>query len=88
MGSSVNATTSRAGGMVDYCALDQTMGHVSVEHAYASGGGQAKRVSAQPAKRIVIHLIQLKSAWVEDHVNVESASVKKTTQGNTVMSVR
>jgi hypothetical protein len=88
MGSSANVTTSHADGMVGYHVQDQTMGNVSVEHVCASGDGQVKPVSAQKVKKIVIHLILLKSAWAEDHANVGSASVKKTTQGNIVMSVR
>lgn len=88
MGSSVNVTTSRADDMVDYHVQDQTMEYVSVEHVCVSGDGRVKPVSAQTVKRIVIHLILLKSAWAEDHANVGYASVKKTTQENTVMSVR
>jgi hypothetical protein len=88
MGSSVNVMTSPADGTVGYHVQDQTMGFVSVENVCANGDGRVKPVSAQTVKRIVIHLILLNNAWAEDHANVESANVKKTTQGNTVMSVR
>jgi hypothetical protein len=74
--------------MVGYRAQDQTMGYASVEHVYADGDGQVKLASAQTANTTVTHLILLKSVWAEDHVNVESASAKKTIQGNTVRSVR
>jgi len=87
MGSSVSVTTSHAGDMVGYCVQDQTMGHVSVEHVYADGNGQVKLVSAQ-TRKTVTPVMLLKSVWAEDYVNVESASAKKTIQGNTVKSVR
>lgn len=71
-----------------YRAQEQTVGHVNVEHVYADGDGRVKLVSAQTANTTVTHLILLKSVWVEDPVNVESASAKRTIQGNTVRSVR
>jgi hypothetical protein len=74
--------------MVGYHVQGQTMGHVSVERVCAKGDGQVKPVSAQTVQKIVILLILLKSAWAEEHVNVGFASVKKTTQGNIVMSAR
>jgi len=83
----VSVTTSHAGDMVGYCVQDQTMGHVSVEHVYADGNGQVKLVSAQ-TRKTVTPVMLLKSVWAEDYVNVESASAKKTIQGNTVKSVR
>lgn len=86
MGSSVSVTTSHAGDMAGYC-VQETMGHVSVEHVSADGIGQVKLVSAQTNKTVT-PLILLKSVWAEDYVNVESASAKKTIQGNTVKSVR
>jgi hypothetical protein len=88
MGSSVNVITSHAGGMVDYHAQDQIMGHANVEYVFVGGDGQVKPASAQTAKKTVIHLILLKSAWAEDHVNVGFANVEKTIQGNIVMSAR
>jgi nitroimidazol reductase NimA-like FMN-containing flavoprotein (pyridoxamine 5'-phosphate oxidase superfamily) len=88
MGNSANVITSHADGMVDYHAQGQIMGHANAEYVSVVGDGQVKPASAQTAKRTVIHPILLKSAWAEDHVNVESASVEKTIQGNIVMSVR
>lgn len=88
MGSSVNVITSHAGGVVGYHAQDQIMGRASVEYVCVGGDGQVKPASAQIAKRTVIHLILLKNAWAEDHVNAGSASVEKTIQGNIAMSVR
>jgi hypothetical protein len=88
MESSVSVTTSHAGDMVGYRAQDQTMGHVSVEHVNAEWDGQVKLVSAQTTDTTVTPVILLKNVWAEDYVNVESASVKKTIQGNTVKSVR
>ena len=83
----MSVTTSHAGDMVGYCVQDQNMGHVSVEHVYADGNGQVKLVSAQ-TNETVTQVILLKSVWVEDYVNVESASATKTIQGNTVKNVR
>jgi hypothetical protein len=86
MGSSVNVITLHADGMVDYHAQDQITGRASVEYVSVSGDGQVKPASVQTAKRTVIHLVLLKYAWAEDHVNVGSANVEKTIQENIVMN--
>jgi hypothetical protein len=64
------------------------MGRANVDCVCVGGDGQVKPASAQIAKRTVIHLILLKCAWAEDHVNVGPASAEKTIQGNIAMSVR